>query len=104
MLAGAQLDGNDADGAEDVRPGWSEVIAGKWLSSRLDALRSTEIRAEIDADAGLRTALRPYQKLGVQWLSTLRGLELGGCLADDMGLGKTIQVLLSSWASSASHS
>ena len=24
---------------------------------------------------------------------TLRGLELGGCLADDMGLGKTIQVL-----------
>ena len=93
MLAGAQLGGTDADGAGDLRPEWSEVIAGKWLSSRLDTLRSPELRAEIDADAGLRAELRPYQKLGVQWLWTLRGLELGGCLADDMGLGKTIQVL-----------
>jgi len=93
MLAGAQLDGGDSDGTQDVRPEWSEVIAGKWLSSRLDALRSPELQAEIDSDAGLRGELRPYQKLGVQWLWTLRGLELGGCLADDMGLGKTIQVL-----------
>ena len=93
LLAGAQLDGGDPDGTEDIRPEWSEVIAGKWLSSRLDTLRSPELRAEIDAGAGLRAELRPYQKLGVQWLWTLRGLELGGCLADDMGLGKTIQVL-----------
>ncbi len=93
MLAGARLDGGGTDSAEDDRPEWSEVIAGKWLSSRLDALRSPELRAEIDSGAGLRGELRPYQKLGVQWLSTLRGLELGGCLADDMGLGKTIQVL-----------
>ena len=93
MLAGAQLGGADADGTERGRPEWSEVIAGKWLSSRLEALRSPELLTEIDADAGLRTELRPYQKLGVQWLWTLRGLELGGCLADDMGLGKTIQVL-----------
>ena len=93
MLAGAQLDSGDADGSEDIRPEWSQVIAGKWLSSRLDALRSPALQAEIDAGAGLRTALRPYQKRGVQWLWTLRGLELGGCLADDMGLGKTIQVL-----------
>ena len=93
MLAGAQLDGDDSDGIEDVRPEWSEVIAGEWLSSRLDTLRSPKLRAEIDADAGLWAELRPYQKLGVQWLWTLRGLELGGCLADDMGLGKTIQVL-----------
>ena len=93
MLAGAQLEGSDPDGTEDVRPDWSEVIAGKWLSSRLDTLRSPELRAEVDAGAGLRAELRPYQKLGVQWLWTLRGLELGGCLADDMGLGKTIQVL-----------
>ena len=93
MLAGADLDVGDTDSHEDARPEWSEVIAGKWLSSKLDALRSPELRAEIDADAGLRAELRPYQKLGVQWLLTLRGLELGGCLADDMGLGKTIQVL-----------
>ncbi|MFC1705858.1 DEAD/DEAH box helicase [Planctomycetota bacterium] len=93
MLSGAQTAGGDGDGTEDARPEWSEVIAGKWLSSRLDALRSPDLHAEIDADAGLRAELRPYQKIGVQWLWTLRGLKLGGCLADDMGLGKTIQVL-----------
>ncbi len=93
MLAGAELAAGESDHTEDTRLEWSEVIAGKWLASRLDALRSPELRAEIDADAGLQGELRPYQKLGVQWLWTLRGLELGGCLADDMGLGKTIQVL-----------
>ncbi len=93
MLAGARLDGGDADAVADVRPEWSEVVAGKWLSSQLNTLRSPELRAEVDANAGLRAVLRPYQKLGVQWLWTLRGLDLGGCLADDMGLGKTIQVL-----------
>jgi non-specific serine/threonine protein kinase len=92
MLAGAQING-DEGGIDDARPEWSEVVAGKWLSSKLDALRSPELRAEIDSGAGLDAELRPYQKVGVQWLATLRGLELGGCLADDMGLGKTIQVL-----------
>jgi len=92
MLSGARLNGQD-EGIEDARPEWSEVIAGKWLSSRLDALRSPELRADVEANAGLDAELRPYQKHGVQWLQTLRGLELGGCLADDMGLGKTIQVL-----------
>ncbi|MBN2493795.1 MAG: DEAD/DEAH box helicase [Deltaproteobacteria bacterium] len=91
MLSGARLDDED-DGDED-RPEWSEVIAGKWLSDRLDSLRSPALQAEIEAGSGLRTELRPYQKQGVQWLSILRGLALGGCLADDMGLGKTIQVL-----------
>jgi len=94
MLAGAELDAGDPDGGGDARPEWSEVIAGKWLASKLDALRSPEIAAEIrKEDAGLDGELRPYQQLGVQWLWTLRSLELGGCLADDMGLGKTIQVL-----------
>ena len=93
LLSGAKLGVGASDHAADARPVWSEVIAGKWLASRLDALRSPELRAEIEAGAGLRGDLRPYQKLGVQWLWTLRGLELGGCLADDMGLGKTIQVL-----------
>ena len=93
MLAGVPLAVDIANDEEDARPEWSEVLPGKWLSSQLDALRSPELRAEIDANAGLKAQLRPYQKLGVQWLWTLRGLGLGGCLADDMGLGKTIQVL-----------
>jgi superfamily II DNA or RNA helicase len=93
MLAGVPLAVGGEDVQHDARPEWSEVIPGPWLSSQLDALRSSELRAEIDSNAGLEAELRPYQKLGVQWLWTLRGLGLGGCLADDMGLGKTIQVL-----------
>ncbi|MEE9126314.1 MAG: DEAD/DEAH box helicase [Planctomycetota bacterium] len=93
MLAGVPLAVDSANGEEEARPEWSEVIPGQWPSSQLDALRSPEFRAEIDANAGLEAQLRPYQKLGVQWLWTLRGLGLGGCLADDMGLGKTIQAL-----------
>ena len=42
---------------------------------------------------GLKAELRPYQIRGVEWLSLLNSLELGGILADDMGLGKTMQVL-----------
>ena len=45
MLAGADLDVGDADSDEDARREWSEVIAGKWLSSKLNALRSPELRA-----------------------------------------------------------
>ena len=37
--------------------------------------------------------LRPYQELGVGWITGLAAHGLGGCLADDMGLGKTVQVL-----------
>lgn len=43
--------------------------------------------------SGLQADLRDYQRRGVDWLSFLRGVELGGLLADDMGLGKTLQAL-----------
>ncbi len=78
---------------DDARPDWSTVVAGGWLTEQLDALRSPEVAQSIAESAGLRAELRPYQKVGVQWLWTLHGLGLGGCLADDMGLGKTIQVI-----------
>jgi len=42
---------------------------------------------------GLVAEVRPYQQVGVDWLSLLREAELGGILADDMGLGKTLQTL-----------
>jgi SNF2 family DNA or RNA helicase len=41
----------------------------------------------------LNAVLRPYQKEGFYWLSHLKKLHFGGCLADDMGLGKTIQTI-----------
>ena len=39
----------------------------------------------------LQASLRPYQKIGYNWLSFLKKTEMGGILADDMGLGKTLQ-------------
>lgn len=41
----------------------------------------------------LETVLRPYQKVGFQWLKTLESCGFGGILADEMGLGKTVQVI-----------
>jgi hypothetical protein len=41
----------------------------------------------------VRGTLRPYQKIGFQWLCTLDYYGLGGILADDMGLGKTLQTI-----------
>ena len=37
--------------------------------------------------------LRPYQEIGLSWLSFLDRFGLGACLADDMGLGKTATTL-----------
>ncbi|MHC8379906.1 SNF2-related protein [Pseudomonas sp. LB3P14] len=42
---------------------------------------------------GLNATLRPYQLEGLNWMQTLRELEVGGILGDDMGLGKTLQTL-----------
>jgi len=41
----------------------------------------------------LEPILRPYQKVGFNWLSFLYEHGLGACLADDMGLGKTLQTI-----------
>lgn len=43
--------------------------------------------------AHLETLLRPYQKVGFQWMKTLESCGFGGILADEMGLGKTVQVI-----------
>jgi non-specific serine/threonine protein kinase len=88
MLAGTGITGKDEIGATD----WAAVKAGPWLEQTLSALRSPTADAA-DPGAALRGILRPYQKVGTQWLHMLTGLGLGACLADDMGLGKTIQVL-----------
>jgi superfamily II DNA or RNA helicase len=42
---------------------------------------------------GVQAILRPYQRLGVNWLAFVRQAGLGALLADDMGLGKTLQTL-----------
>ena len=62
-----------------------------WSQTALRALNSD--RVEPVALGGLEGVLRPYQKLGVYWLSFLAGQGWGGVLADEMGLGKTLQML-----------
>lgn len=52
----------------------------------------------VDADsfqvpASLEGVLRPYQREGFIWLSTLAELGFGGILADEMGLGKSLQLI-----------
>ncbi|MBL9115840.1 MAG: DEAD/DEAH box helicase family protein [Verrucomicrobiaceae bacterium] len=69
---------------------WAEVVAGKELEKVLNDVRQPD---EVSDPVGLNASLRPYQKRGVAWLSTMNRLGLGACLADDMGLGKTLQVI-----------
>lgn len=47
----------------------------------------------VAAPQGLNATLRPYQLEGLNWMQTLRELQVGGILGDDMGLGKTLQTL-----------
>src|SRR4051794_6368095 len=89
MLAGAGVTRDDPVATD---PGWARVTAGPWLEQTLKELRAPD-GDEVDPGPALRGTLRPYQKMGTQWMNLLAGLGLGACLADDMGLGKTIQVL-----------
>ncbi len=49
--------------------------------------------APLEPLQGFRSVLRPYQKIGVDWLRFLYENQLGGLLCDDMGLGKTHQAM-----------
>jgi hypothetical protein len=48
---------------------------------------------EITLPGDLVADLRPYQRVGVNWLTFLRNSSFGALLADDMGLGKTLQAM-----------
>ncbi|HYO11932.1 MAG TPA: DEAD/DEAH box helicase, partial [Thermoanaerobaculia bacterium] len=60
------------------------------LLGRLLELRPAGAAGEI---RGLATPLRPYQRLGLDWLLFLWENRLAGLLCDDMGLGKTLQTI-----------
>jgi SNF2 family DNA or RNA helicase len=57
------------------------------LLSHVGAIPEAQLPADLKAD------LRPYQKIGVNWLCYLRDAKMGAMLADDMGLGKTLEAL-----------
>jgi SNF2 family DNA or RNA helicase len=72
---------------------WSFINAGEELKNLLQQMRSPDNFNKLIPGKTLNATLRPYQSIGVNWLSQLSQLGLGACLADDMGLGKTIQVI-----------
>jgi len=57
------------------------------LVSDFSGIKEAKMPNDLCAD------LRVYQKEGVNWLSFLKEVGIGGILADDMGLGKTLQTL-----------
>ena len=92
LLSGVSLGIGEEMKLEEVQQ-WFGVTASGRLKETLDQLRSPAKIDGIDAGSLLKADLRPYQKVGVNWLHFMSRLGLGSCLADDMGLGKTIQVL-----------
>ncbi|MGH3075432.1 MAG: SNF2-related protein, partial [Gaiellales bacterium] len=63
------------------------------LEQLVTRLRSPEYVAPLEPPEAFQGELRPYQKVGLGWLTRTRELGLGALLADDMGLGKTVQVI-----------
>ncbi len=80
LLAAAILRGNDAP----------EMATNPELTALLNAADRLEA---LDEPRGFAGQLRPYQRIGLAWMSALDERGLGGCLADEMGLGKTPQLL-----------
>lgn len=63
------------------------------LKTLLDKLLDKRDLPETPLPQNLLTELRPYQKIGFDYLVFMREEGFGLCLADDMGLGKTVQLI-----------
>ncbi|MFZ9503056.1 MAG: DEAD/DEAH box helicase [Cyclobacteriaceae bacterium] len=68
-------------------------LAKVQMSDRIRSIDNFTGIKNYDLPPGFLGELRPYQKVGYNWLRFLNEFGLGGCLADDMGLGKTVQTL-----------
>ena len=82
-------------GAGETRQGFdfNSVKADGRIGELLEQLQGQAGFRELPPPEEFSGTLRPYQVRGYSWLSFLRQLGLGACLADDMGLGKTVQTL-----------
>jgi len=70
-----------------------EVSNGDWLKSVKNRLSDFKETENIHLGDDFKAILRPYQKVGFNWLFTMKNYGFGALLADDMGLGKTVQII-----------
>ena len=63
------------------------------LDDSLKNLLDYEKKEQVILSEEFLGQLRPYQLIGIEWLSFLYTNRFAGILADDMGLGKTVQVI-----------
>ncbi|MCM3022129.1 DEAD/DEAH box helicase [Bacillus ginsengihumi] len=70
-----------------------QIELNRSLKQFIHQLTNLQDIPNIKASELLQGQLRPYQQLGLNWLSFLRTFRFGAILADDMGLGKTIQLI-----------
>ncbi|HEY1900612.1 MAG TPA: DEAD/DEAH box helicase [Steroidobacteraceae bacterium] len=101
LLAGLGAAHGDHLRFKRSQAGLLDALLAAQPAARCDAL-FTQVRDELrsfagiqalEAPAGFKGELRPYQRDALGWFDFLRRFGFGGCLADDMGLGKTVQVL-----------
>lgn len=65
----------------------------EYMKRLRQGLEKVETIDDVPLPSDLQATLRPYQRVGVNWLSFMRQHQLGALLADDMGLGKTLQAI-----------
>ncbi|MBS4031494.1 MAG: DEAD/DEAH box helicase [Clostridiales bacterium] len=70
-----------------------EVSNGEWLNSITLKLTNPSLLENMALSDDFMATLRAYQQKGFDWLTYMKNLGFGACLADDMGLGKTVQVI-----------
>ncbi len=68
----------------------SELEIDKRYSDFIENLLKVDVH---NLPAGLNATLRPYQKIGFEWMYSNLSKGINPILADDMGLGKTLQVI-----------
>ena len=90
LLDALKMQALDSD-IEDIEIEDSELA--DWLNDIFKRLRNPDASAIPDVPDDLQATLRPYQARGFGWLTQMRQMGLGACLADDMGLGKTVQTI-----------
>ncbi|MDO4167567.1 MAG: DEAD/DEAH box helicase [Eubacteriales bacterium] len=87
-----QFKQNTAIYLEELLPRSNRIQKEESYQKLIQDLRYPE-KTQWEIPAMMANILRPYQKVGYQWLKTLAKYGMGGILADDMGLGKTIQTI-----------